>query len=251
MAQGGFLMHVSLAALFTGAAAVGVRFIPGLLRADEPPRNVSRALTAFALLMTLGGWLALLLVRDGGGLGFMVGLSAAGVAVKGGVRHEIRRLGSLGGTPFASMMKRVTLLYLVLALGSGPLLLLRAAGGPVEAIRAPISLGMSAMCLIAAIAWRAAREKGPLAPGPSVAWRATLFGLAIWGMVTLLAAYVLAGGTPEAVRRFARCAWMGVGVTCLLLAVTAWAATRLAPRTAVLLVGAAWGTAGLCLYGSL
>lgn len=252
MAYLGLLMHASLAAAFTGGGALALRFVPGVLREDDPPRNVSRALTMIAILATMGGWVALAIVRDKGGLGFMVGLSIAAVAVKWGARLELRRLPAAGGTPVASMMKRATIFFTLLALLSSPLLAWGRARGAGSAVRWTLVLGLATVGLTAAVLWRTRPAAGPVAPAASVAARATFFGLAITALSAVLVSCAVIGfGGSDAIPRFATCVWVGIGVTSALMIATAWSATRLVPRTAIPLVGTVLGTLGLCLYGSL
>jgi hypothetical protein len=220
-------------------------------RVGPRPRRIPTAVNATSIILIVCGWLAFLTpARFVGGdkaaarffaIGVMVGIGVAVGGVKAGVRLEQERLGKQGtGTPLSSMMKRAALIFSSLSLIDGFLLAsIRQAGIFLLATL----VGLSAIWIPAAVAWRVRPEAGPLRWVVSVAWRATFFALAVTALASLVCPLFLQADVRSPL---AAGAWIGVGSTAFLLTVTAWAATRFRPRTAVLISGALCG-AGFCV----
>lgn len=267
--------HFGIAGLVALAAAAAVwgagRFLPRYVASGEGPRAIGSALTWTVGVIMVSGWAvfprllgepgkadlerfqkrrpmphgkAMFQLREERAsarslaLAFMIGLAAACATVRLGVRLEEKRLREKrSGTPFAAMMKRATVLFIVLTALAGLVSLFGA--GPIGILAV---MGLSMVWVQAGWIWRRAPNAGPLDPARSLACRAAFFGLAVSGIATV----VFLAGFPRWMWA-ATGLWLGVGTTALLLGGTAWAATRLSPRTAVLAAGGAAGLVGLVL----
>jgi hypothetical protein len=204
-----------------------------------------------SFLLVVVGWINYLGLRgskEGQGplpslnLGLMVGLAVGAAAARMGLALEARRLrAGGGGTPRGEMAKRATLFFSLLSVIA---LVERGAALPEPGLGWTVLACLSGLWLPAAVAWSRSPQAGPLPPDRSLAARATFFGLAVGGLVSLGGPWLT--GSPFAVG-----IWLGVVVTVGLLVAVAWTATVFRPGTAVLLVALSASLVGWAVLGSI
>ncbi|HLF93515.1 MAG TPA: hypothetical protein VJB14_08635 [Planctomycetota bacterium] len=216
------------------------------------PEVVAHALNGMFVLLLVGVWINFIpqmlskkapydLEREVS-LALLAGVSVATGAIQLGVRVELRRIGSTGqGTRAATMARRLTLFFSLMTLAVGGLLACRT----FPTTPALVTMAaFSAVWIPSAILWRVAPEAGPIAPRLSAAARGSFFIMAVGAIVAATSPWLLA--SPVRTGFLA-----GFGASVVLLTATAWLAVVTPPRTAILLVGLAGGTAGFFILQSL